>query len=121
VTAALTLKRKFDDGTPLLYLPPKNTLDPRYSRCRVHRVGCDCWEGHRNEDLQELRWELDQWRDTATEVLAGHPTIVDVHDGRGGHGVVACQCTGCQIARAAYWRQPLSDIGLWPKDGREFR
>ena len=57
------------------YLPPSNSMDPRYAACRVHWVACDCREGHMAEDRAELRYyaaENRRFEDAIDAVLALH-------------------------------------------------
>lgn len=76
------------------YTPPRDTLDPRYAACRDHRVACDCREAMFAEDRAEWRAEGKLISETFDRILAGHR--VRTYD-----DTAPCQCTGCQIARAA--------------------
>lgn len=78
------------------YVPPKNTLDPRYDACTEHRVACDCREAEFAEERAEQRMERKQMQDAFSEILAGHVTRNYDSDAPG------CMCTGCQIARACH-------------------
>jgi hypothetical protein len=82
------------------YVPPQNTLDPRYAACTHHRVACDCREAEMAEDRHEFWLAQKQLAEVAGQILAGHPTRGSVA------GAKSCMCTGCQIVRAA---------GIWPR------
>lgn len=83
------------NGGVVLYTPPANTTDPRYTACTDHRVACDCREAEHAEMVRELTSDRDALQAAIDEQLAGHPTRVE------GDGV-PCQCSGCVIARAAH-------------------
>lgn len=86
--------RWFNDRTPTTYVPPKDTLDPRYKACTDHRVGCDCREGNWNENVQDVHIELSHYVRAIAQVVGHHPTY-------GADDEPLCQCTGCQILRLA--------------------
>jgi hypothetical protein len=87
------------------YVVPTNTLDPRWKACTDHHPGCDCREAELNEQIAELRAEEQALAKTVAQVLRGHPTWAYETDPRTGREFdVSCQCTGCQIARAAHLR-----------------
>lgn len=83
-----------------LYTPPKDTLDPRFEACTDHHPACDCREAEFAEDKQERRAWKREVEAAFNEILAGHPTYTRRE------GDAPCQCTGCQIARAAH---------IWPR------
>ena len=80
----------------IVYTPPRDTCDPRARACSAHRVACDCreaeWAEYRSESVAERR----HLREVAREVLAGHLTHAYLEN------QTPCQCTGCQIVRAAH-------------------
>ena len=80
------------------YVPPKNTLDPRYAACTDHHVACDCREAEFAEDRQEARYEWDRVRKAFDRALASHLTWSHTLDGP------QCECTACQLAR---------ELGIW--------
>lgn len=80
------------------YVPPKNTLDPRYRACTDHHVACDCREAEFAEHREEIRYEWQHIREAFGRGLAGHLTWPRTIDGP------QCECTGCRIAR---------DLGIW--------
>lgn len=93
-------------GLPAVaYIPPKNTLDPRYDACTEHRVACDCREAEFAEERGEQRMERKQMQDAFNQILAGHETWRYAEDGSPG-----CMCTGCQLARACH---------IWPTTAYE--
>jgi hypothetical protein len=77
---------RFADGSTSDYKPPFMTVDPRYSACSDHHVGCDCREAHLREDILEFKIEEQKWKTAAEEIV-------------GGHDQDTCMCTGCQIIR----------------------
>jgi hypothetical protein len=79
------------------YVPPKNTLDPRYDACTDHHVACDCREAEFAEERAEQRMERQQMKAAFDAILAGHETRRYGDDGAPG-----CMCTGCQLARACH-------------------
>lgn len=81
------------------YVPPRNTLDPRYAACTEHRVACDCREAEHAEEMGEWRAERRELQQAFDEALAGHPTYQWSPDG---NTMTGCMCTGCQIARAVH-------------------
>jgi hypothetical protein len=85
----------FWDGTRVAYTPPRDTLDLRYATCRDHHPACDCREAEMAEERSESRLESRNLRAAFDRILAGH--LTRTYDGR-----TPCQCTGCQIARAAH-------------------
>ncbi len=105
----------FNNNQPTGYIPPVNTMDPRYKACAEHRVGCDCREAILAEELREWQLEYAAICRTAKKILAGHPTWIEVVDGRGYADLKpGCMCTGCQIVRDAYLKtQP----GYFPTEG----
>lgn len=86
--------RWFNDRTPTTYVPPKDTMDRRYQGCTEHHIGCECREGHWNENVQDVHMELSYYLRAAAQVVGSHPTY-------GPDGDPLCQCTGCQIVRLA--------------------
>ena len=46
----------FQDGTKLVYTPPRDTLDPRYRACARHHPACDCREAELSEQIHEGRY-----------------------------------------------------------------
>ncbi|WP_431889385.1 hypothetical protein [Nocardiopsis alba] len=90
----MTYPRWFNDRTPTTYVPPANTLDPRYASCTTHRIGCECREGHWHENVQEYRLELSYYQKAVTQIVGDHPTY-------GSDDEPLCRCTGCQIVRLA--------------------
>ena len=80
----------------MVYTPPRNTGDPRARACANHRVACDCREAEWAEYLSENRLAWRELQEAAREILRGHATRT-YRD-----GAAPCQCTGCQIARAAH-------------------
>lgn len=82
--------------TALPYVPPANTLDPRYAACADHHPACDCREAEFAEELGEWRLQSRQLKQAIGDVLAGHLTE-SFHADR-----TPCQCTGCQIVRRAH-------------------
>jgi hypothetical protein len=82
-----------------IYTPPRDTCDPRFSACTDHHPACDCREAEFAEERQEQRAWHREIQEAFDEVLAGHP-LYRTDDTPG------CQCTGCQIARAAH---------IWPR------
>lgn len=84
------------------YEVPTDTLDPRYSACTEHRVACDCREAELHEEINELRMEYRAMREALRTILDGHSThIIGAPNPYTGEVDQPCQCTGCQIARAA--------------------
>lgn len=84
------------------YDVPRDTRDPRYPVCVEHHPACDCREAELAEEIGELRMVIKQLEDAVRTVLAGHRVIdwdQPWHETRRGRGGLACQCTGCQIAR----------------------
>ena len=98
VTIPREQKVYFDGATEaaVAYVPPRDTTDPRARACTDHRVACDCreaeWAEYRSESVAERR----HLREVAREVLAGHLTRAYLEN------QAPCQCTGCQIVRAAH-------------------
>lgn len=108
---------RFQDGSRVAYEPPLDTGDDRYRACRSHHPACDCREALLGEQFAEYRGErTDFWRAAARE-LRGHRLYdygplfdgprVELDDPLywrylGGDGPLACQCTGCRIARAGH-------------------
>lgn len=92
------LKTYFDGATEaaVVYTPPRDTTDPRARACSDHRVACDCREAEFAEHRSETRLAWAELREAARGILADHPT----HTYR--RGTTPCQCTGCQIVRAAH-------------------
>ncbi|WP_033338992.1 hypothetical protein [Catenuloplanes japonicus] len=68
----------FSDGSTSDYTPPVNTLDPRYTACADHRVGCDCREADLREDIADLRIEVESLRAENRRLRA---LMVSVADG----------------------------------------
>lgn len=89
---------RFHDGTTVAYDVPRNTMDPRYSACHIHRPACDCREAHMNEDRGEFLAIQNEVKRTTNQVLQGHATWAFTNDGEWDFER-RCQCTGCQIAR----------------------
>ena len=98
VTIPRDQKVYFDGATEaaVAYVPPRDTTDPRARACTDHRVACDCreavWAEYHSENVAERR----HLREVAREVLAGHLTRAYLEN------QTPCQCTGCQIVRAAH-------------------
>lgn len=91
----------------IAYTPPKDTCDPRARACTDHHVACDCREAEFAEDRHERRAAAKELQDTIGTVLAGHATMLWTSDGN--LSPHSCQCTGCQIVRAAH----LSHVHGW--------
>ena len=99
------------------YVPPRNTMDPRFDACTDHHVACDCREAEHAEMLQEWRSERQESDDAFAQILAGHATYAWSVYRRTVVGWVGdspvekfaeipeqlCMCTGCQIARAVHY------------------
>jgi hypothetical protein len=86
-----------------LYVPPRDTLDPRYERCTRHHTACDCREAVWAEHLAELIADTRDLQRACDQLLAGHNTYGEVFLDDGRHVVgTPCMCTGCQIARAVH-------------------
>lgn len=85
----------FGEGGMVAYEPPANTLDPRYDACTDHHVACDCREAEHAEYRSESHADRQALVEAAARILAGHPTWAD-------DDASSCQCTGCQLARAAH-------------------
>ncbi|MGI5245050.1 hypothetical protein [Dactylosporangium sp. CA-139066] len=105
---------RFQDGTKQAYDVPKDTCDPRWRGCTVHRPACDCREAERSEEISELRAQLREAADAARDILAGH-AIWAYEDGPNGEREVGCMCTGCQIVRAA-WLLPHAEGSSMTRD-----
>lgn len=94
---------RFYDGTRIVADPPRNTLDPRFIACTDHHLACDCREAEMNESLSEYREMYLAVEKAAREILNGHATKARRRDPFTDEMVeLSCQCTGCQIARAAH-------------------
>jgi hypothetical protein len=98
------------------YVPPRNTLDPRFAACTEHRVACDCREAEFAEYRQEAQYEARGLQKALDTILAGHATYAVTYTRRvigwdGDRPVeeyveapeAQCLCTGCQIARAIHY------------------
>ena len=88
------------------YVPPKNTLDPRYTACIDHHVACDCREAEFAEYRQEARAEWEQVRQAFDRALTGHLTWSPTLDGP------QCECTACRLAR---------ELGIWSAGIQEMK
>lgn len=101
----------FYDGSHVVYTPPKDTCDVRYKACVHHRVACDCREAEFAETVSEMRAEIHATQKVFAEILKGHQTWAYTESGE--DEFAQCQCTGCQIVRAADcgWRS-LSQVGF---------
>jgi hypothetical protein len=99
-----------------VYLPPKNTMDPRFLACTYHHPACDCREAEMAENLAEWRHEYQALKAIVLRHAEGHRIDADwtyrqVFD-RWENGVqvwryerddqALCSCVACQIAREAY-------------------
>lgn len=100
---------RFRGGARLVADPPRDTLDPRWQRCTEHRTACDCREAERTEQITELAGEIRQVERVAQDLLAGHPIHGWSEDG---YVSLRCQCTGCQIVRAAHIYVRTDDHGV---------
>ena len=94
---------RFDDGSSVVYTPPKDTLDPRHGACIHHRVACDCREAEHAETVSELFDQIRATEKAFAEVLKDHQTWA--YTATGVDEIAQCKCTGCQIVR-------LADTGL---------
>lgn len=90
----------FRDDGPYGYDLPTSTLDPRWKACTTHRTACDCREAELAEHIDALRKELRNAESAADRILSGHPTWAYGPD----FEPAWCECTGCQLARAAHLR-----------------
>ena len=101
MTAALVgpLQRvRFADGSEVAADVPRDTLDPRWVACAGHHLACDCREAEFSEYQCEARGDREMVLRAFNDVLAGHMTIpIELGD-------VACQCSGCRIARRLHLR-----------------
>lgn len=112
------------------YDVPKDTMDRRYAECTDHHPACDCREAHIAEALSEHQAERKDFWDAAAKELIGH-RLKDFGDigppaslSRAelgdemwwryisGDGPLACQCTGCRIARAGHASLKTDDDGI---------
>lgn len=96
---------RFQDGTQLIYTPPRDTIDPRYDACTDHHVACDCREAEHQEWQSEASGYNRLMREVFARVLADHQTRVVLSDPFTDPTNKPCMCTGCQIAR---------EIGVYP-------
>lgn len=96
---------QFQDGTQLIYTPPRDTLDARYDACTEHHVACDCREAEHHEWQLEASGYSRLMRDAFTRILADHQTRAVGPDPFTAATYRPCMCTGCQIAR---------EIGVYP-------
>ena len=90
---------RFYDGTRIVYTVPQDTCDIRSYTCTEHRTACDCREAEFAEEVRELRGMLRAVGKAANGILAGHQTWA--YTDTGADRFAQCQCTGCQIVRAA--------------------
>ena len=102
--ATRTDRVRFSDDTTSDYKPPVNTLDPRYTACTDHRVGCDCREADLREDIVDIRADYDALKAAIERVVGDHPTYLEPEPSPHNTGASykerpGCQCTGCQIVR----------------------
>lgn len=107
---------RFQDGAAINYQVPRDTLDERYRLCLTHRTACDCREAMLAEERGEWRGMYHAARDAATTLLAGHPTwvyVVSEAPDELGDLRPGCECTGCQIARAADLVSPFDFMPEW--------
>ncbi|MFC0626127.1 hypothetical protein [Kribbella deserti] len=84
------------------YVPPTNTLDPRYVACTKHHVACDCREAEWAEYRAEHSYARREMQAAFDQILAGHQTWQWSDEG---DTFTGCMCTGCQLARACH---------IWP-------
>ncbi len=104
------------DPPKVAYVPPRNTLDPRYRACTDHRVACDCREAEMAENINEWRSEYKALKAAVLKHIEGHRTEAEwtyqqIFD-HWEDGVqvwryerdddAVCSCVGCRIAREAY-------------------
>lgn len=118
------------------YEVPCDTMDPRYAACTEHHPACDCREAELAEQLGEYRHEQLSMRRMAARLLIGHRLhdFGDLFAGRrtrdengdelwwhyiSGDGPLACQCTGCQLARAGHLTVWTGDDGIVTADAEE--
>jgi hypothetical protein len=111
----------------IAYEVPRDTMDPRYALCTEHHPACDCREAELAEQLGEYRAEQTAARRAAARLLAGH-RLKDWQDDdkrsraeigdelwwryAHGDGPLACQCTGCKLARASDLRVRTDENGI---------
>ncbi len=116
------------------YEVPRDTMDPRYAACTEHRPACDCWEAELAEQIGEYRAEQEAVRRAAARLLVGH-RLKDWQDDNKrsraelgdelwwryahGDGPLACQCLGCQLARAGDLRVETDENGIVTADAEE--
>lgn len=114
--ATRTDKVKFSDGTTSGYMPPTNTMDPRYAACIDHHVACDCREADLREDIVEYRAEYHLLKAAIEKVVGDHHTWLPPAPNPNNTGAdyeetPGCQCTGCEIVRLTrnkdFWRTVL--------------
>lgn len=107
---------RFQDGTTTNYQVPRDTLDERYRLCFTHRTACDCREATLAEDRAEWQGMYLGARNAVKELLAGHPTwvyVVSEAPDELGDLRPGCECTGCQVARAADLVSPFDFMPEW--------
>ena len=114
----------------MVYEVPRNTMDVRYAMCLNHHPACDCREASLAEQLSEYRAERKAFWTASAKHLVGH-RLKDYGDigppaGRTrtelgdemwwrymtGDGPLACQCTGCKIARAGHASIDIDEDGV---------
>ncbi|MGH3627233.1 MAG: hypothetical protein ACREN2_05730 [Candidatus Dormibacteria bacterium] len=121
-----------------VYAVPRDTMDQRYATCAKHHPACDCREAELAEQLGEYRSQHKAIERAAARLLVGH-RLHDYGDaelfaaGRTreelgdelwwrymvGDGPLACQCTGCQLARAGHLQVWALDNGIVTPDAEE--
>lgn len=82
------------------YVPPRDTMDPRYRACTDHHVACDCREAEHAEQVAEHVAEWKRLRDVARVLLAGHQVERPWSTSYESWRFPLCDCTGCRLHRA---------------------